>query len=50
MIGRIRKIRKRYIVDVPPGKTEKFLSILKEIGLEAIEHTAEGSARGIKNG
>ena len=48
LVKRIKKVRKRYIVDVPPEKLAEFNELLLTIGLEFVEHSAEGAVRAAK--
>lgn len=47
---RLKDFVESYIVDIPDDKKEKFREKAEELFIEALEHGAEGTARGLKNG
>jgi len=49
-VKRLRKLRKRYIVDVPPDKEKAFLDFLGRAGIKILETGIEAAVAGTVKG
>lgn len=45
----LKKFVNAYIVDIPDENKEKFREHAEQLFVEALEHGAEGTARGLKS-
>lgn len=48
VLRKIRKARKRYVVDVPPNVKRAFLKACADLGVELVEAAARGAVQGAK--